>query len=123
MNGLFYFPITQCRASDSTTAGGAYPDDTARTIAVPAAAQCSGIPAGAKAYALNVTALPSGSPMPYLAAYPTGQARPIASILNAFEGQIVSNSTIVPAGVNGAIDVYAYRRTDVVVEISGYFGR
>jgi hypothetical protein len=23
----------------------------------------------------------------------------------------------------GGIDVYAYRRTDVVVEISGYFGR
>jgi len=43
--------------------------------------------------------------------------------LNAFEGQTVTNSTIVPSGVNGAIEVFAYRRTRIVVEISGYFAR
>lgn len=74
-------------------------------------------------YALNVTALPSGNPMPFLTAYPAGENFPNASILNAFEGQIVTNSAIIPAGEGGKINLYAYRRTHVVVEVSGYFGR
>jgi serine protease len=61
--------------------------------------------------------------MPFLTAYPTGQTRPNASVLNAFEGQVVSNSVIIAAGTGGAIDVFAYRRTNVVVELIGYFGR
>jgi hypothetical protein len=123
VSGQFYFPVTQCRASDSTVSGGIYGDDSFRTINVPTAVGCNGIPSTARGYALNVTALPSGSPMPFVTAYPTGQVRPNASILNAFEGQIVTNSAIVPANAAGAIDVYAYRRTHLVVEISGYFGR
>ena len=122
-NGMFYFPVTQCRASDSTASGGPYADDTTRPISIPAASGCSGIPSNARGYAINVTALPNGNPMPFLTAYPTGQPRPNASILNAFQGQIVSNSAIVPAGTNGSIDIYAFRRTDVVVDVSGYFGR
>ncbi|MBS1826059.1 MAG: VCBS repeat-containing protein [Acidobacteria bacterium] len=123
VNGQYYFPVTQCRASDSTVNGGQYADETTRTIAIPTATGCSGIPPTAKGYAINVTALPGGNPMPFLTAYPTGQPQPNASILNAFQGQVVTNSAIVPAGTNGAINIYAYRRTDVVVEVSGYFGR
>lgn len=122
-NGLFYYPVTQCRASDSTVNGGQYADESTRTIPIPTAPGCTGIPATAKGYALNVTALPGGNPMPFLTGYPTGQSQPNASILNAFQGQIVTNSAIIPAGANGAINIYAYRRTDVVVEVSGYFGR
>jgi hypothetical protein len=121
--GLYYFPVTQCRANDSTVTSGIYPDDSTRTINVPTAGNCVGIPATAKGYVVNVTAVPGGSPMPFITVYPTGQARPNASVLNAFQGQMVTNSTIVPAGTNGAINVYAYRQTHVVVEISGYFGR
>jgi len=40
-NGLFYYPVTQCRASDSTVSGGAYPDDTVRTINIPGSSGCS----------------------------------------------------------------------------------
>ncbi|MBI4905775.1 MAG: hypothetical protein HY820_19230 [Acidobacteria bacterium] len=121
--GLFYFPVKQCRAGNSTTSGGPYADETARTIHIPTAAGCSGIPATAQGCAINVTALPNGNPMPFLTAYPTGQPRPNASILNAFQGQVVSSGAIVRAGTGGAIDVFAHRRTDVVVEVSGYFGR
>ncbi|MBL8214955.1 MAG: lamin tail domain-containing protein, partial [Bryobacterales bacterium] len=122
--GLFYYPVTQCRANDSRTTGaGIYPDESSRSIAVPSSAGCSGIPTTAQAYAVNVTAIPDGNPMPFLTAWPTGSPRPGASILNAFQGQTVTNSAIVPTGANGTIDVYAYRRTNVVVEISGYFGR
>lgn len=130
VSGLYYFPVPQCRAADTTSAiytgafgGPAFADNTARTIPIPSSPFCSGIPATAKGYAVNVTALPDGRPMPFLTAYPTGQPRPNASILNAFEGQVVTNSAIIPAGANGAIDVYVYKQTNVVVEISGYFRR
>ncbi|MBI4907205.1 MAG: hypothetical protein HY820_26510 [Acidobacteria bacterium] len=119
--GLYYFPVKQCRVSDSSVSGSVYADDTARTISVPATGNCAGIPITAKGYSVNVTAVPNGGSVPFITAYPTGQARPNASILNAFEGQIVANSAIVPAGANGAIDVYAFRRTNVTVDLSGYF--
>ncbi|MEY2843694.1 MAG: hypothetical protein RI920_1731, partial [Pseudomonadota bacterium] len=45
------------------------------------------------------------------------------STLNAFEGQTITNSTIVSSGTGGSIDIFSYRRTRVVLEISGYFGR
>jgi hypothetical protein len=44
-------------------------------------------------------------------------------MLNAFEGQTVTNASIIPAGAGGGVDVFAYRRSQVVVEMSGYFGR
>jgi hypothetical protein len=123
VHGQLYFPVIQCRASDSTVAGGIYADETARAIDIPSSSGCPGIPNTAKGYLINVTALPNGNPMPFLTAYPTGQPRPNASILNAFQGQIVTNAAIVPAGTAGKIDVYAYRRTNVVVEVYGFFGR
>ncbi|MBL8229255.1 MAG: hypothetical protein JNL98_12285 [Bryobacterales bacterium] len=125
--GLFYFPVTQCRVSDTRNAAGAYggpifADDSSRTIAIPRSS-CAGIPTTARGYVLNATALPNGSPMPFLTLWPTGQARPNASVLNAFQGQIATNSAIIPAGSDGSIDLYAFRRTHVVLEVSGYFGR
>jgi len=129
VNGLFYYPTTQCRASDSTNANWIPPfgtpifeNETTRTIPIRSGA-CLGIPASARAYALNTTVIPNGSSMPFLTIYPTGQGRPNASVLNAFEGQTVTNSSIIPAGTGGAVDVFAFRRTHVVVEINGYFGR
>jgi hypothetical protein len=129
-NGLYYFPVTQCRVSNSADAnfagtfgGPIYADETTRTLPIPSSTRCAGIPTNARAYALNTIAVPAGSPMPFLTAFPTGQPRPNASILNAFEGQTVANSAIVPAGTGGSVDVFAYRRTHVAVEISGYFGR
>jgi hypothetical protein len=117
--GLYYFPLTQCRAQDSTL----YADNSTRTINVPSAGNCTGIPSNAKGYTMNVTAIPGGSGLPFVTVYPSGQLRPNASILNAFEGQTVTGGGIIPTGLNGAIDVYAFLRTNLVVDVSGYFGR
>lgn len=123
-NGLFFFTAPQCRVNDTTGADApAYGTDATRTIGIAASDRCLNIPSTAKAFALNFTAIPNGSPMPFLTAYPTGQPQPNASVLNAFEGQTVSNSAIIPSGPNGQVNVYAYRPTHVVVELSGYFGR
>ena len=133
VNGQYYFPLTQCRVSDSSDptytgvyGGPIYADDTTRSLPLREATRCASsaqIPAGAKGYAVNVTAMPNGSSLPFITAYPTGQPRPNASILNAFEGQVITNSAIIGAGTNGAIDVYAFRRSHIAVELSGYFGR
>lgn len=117
--GLLYFAVPQCRVADAS----AYGDEAQRTLAIASSGRCTGIPPTAAAYSLHVTAFPGGSAMPFLTAWPTGQPRPNASLLNAFQGQTVTNSGIVPAGTNGSVDIYTFRRTDVLVEVSGYFGR
>jgi hypothetical protein len=79
-----------------------------------------GVPASAQAYSVNVTAVPPG-PLAFVTIWPAGQTRPVVSTLNSFDGQVVANAAIVPAGINGAINVYASNNTDIVVDINGYF--
>jgi hypothetical protein len=120
-------PITPCRIMDTRpgegTQGAFGPPSIAggsnRTIPV-TQANC-GIPGGATAYSLNITVIPKG-PLAFLTAYPTGQARPNVSTLNSFEGSVVANAALVPAGFNGAIDVFVSHTTDVVIDINGYLG-
>lgn len=125
VNGLYYYPVTQARLFDSRAANGPcggpmFADESQRTISISA---CGGTPAGARAYHISATSLSSGLSMPFLTVWPSGVARPNASMLNAFEGQVVTNSVTVPAGQGGSIDVFAYRRTNVVVDLNGYFAR
>src|SRR5262249_29781987 len=79
-----------------------------------------GIPATARAYSLTATVVPSGA-LAYLTLYPAGQARPEVSTLNAFEGQIIANAAIVPAGANGAITAFALSDTQLILDVNGYF--
>ncbi|MBI4907105.1 MAG: hypothetical protein HY820_25995, partial [Acidobacteria bacterium] len=123
--GLAFYPVTPCRAADSRSTalqagfgGPAISGGTARTINL-AASQC-GIPATARAFSLNVTAMPPGY-LGFLTLYPAGQPRPLASTLNSWDGQVVPNAAIVPAGTNGSIDIYASDTTDFVLDINGYF--
>jgi hypothetical protein len=50
-----------------------------------------------------------------------GQAQPLASTLNAYEGQVVANSATLPAGTDGAVSVYVTDLTDVIIDINGYY--
>lgn len=128
--GQFFYPVTQCRASNTNDGsytgsfgGPAFADNTTRTIPLRASTRCPGIPQTVRGYAANATVMPNGNPMPFLTVWGTGQAQPNASVINAFQGQTVSSGFIVPAGTDGSIDVFAFRATHVAVEISGYFGR
>lgn len=128
--GLSYYPVTQCRALNTMDASytGAYggPQMTPaqdRTVALPGAPRCSGIPVSAQAFALNATAIPNGTPMPFLSMWPAGAPWPVVSQLNAFQGQTVSNSGIVPSGPNGAIQIKVNATTHAAVEVAGYFSR
>jgi len=125
-NGLGFYPVTPCRVADTRVLGGmtgpygppSMPGKSSRDF--PVAASPCGIPSTARVYALNITVVPPG-PLIYLSIWPTGQPMPIASTLNAFDGQVVANTAIVPAGDNGSISVYVSNPTDVLIDINGYF--
>jgi len=121
-----FVAVTPCRVMD-TRAGegktGAFgppflSGGTSRDIAM-AESGCS-IPAAATAYSLNVTVAPR-RPLSYLTIYPTGQTRPLASTLNSFQGKVVSNAALIPAGANGRISIFVTDDTDVIVDVNGFF--
>jgi hypothetical protein len=89
-----------------------------RTFSIPASA--CGIPTAAQAYSLNITVAPP-APLTYLTAWPTGETQPLVSTLNAYNGAIVANAAIVPAGAGGAINIYVSDTTQVIIDINGYF--
>jgi hypothetical protein len=129
-SGLFYYPVPQCRLVDTANPGlgnifgpPAIPANTVRTVPIRSSSCALGSTTVVGAYALNMTALPNGQSLPFITAYPTGHPRPNASQLNAFEGQVISDAAIVPAGTNGSIDIFTYQATNLVLEISGFFGR
>ncbi|MBL8216284.1 MAG: hypothetical protein JNK87_36535 [Bryobacterales bacterium] len=123
-NPLPFFPVRPCRVLDtrnpnSTFGGPVLGAAASRTV--PVAQSACGIPSTALAYSLNITVVPRG-PLSYLTVYPAGSAPPLVSTLNAFEGSVVSNAAIVPAGAGGGISLFATNTTDVIVDINGYFG-
>lgn len=123
---LGFVPVSPCRLADTRPGEGRTgafgpPLLTAGSIRdIPIPQGVCNIPASAKAYALNVTVVPL-RPLSFLTVYPTGQARPNVSTLNAFQGQTVANAAIVPAGSNGAVSVFATDDTNVIIDINGYF--
>ncbi len=121
--GFQFVPVTPCRMADTRGATGpfggpALNGGASRSFTVPASA-CN-IPPTAAAYSLNITAVPRG-PLSYLSVWPAGQTQPFVSTLNSFDGRIVANAAIVPAGTQGAVSLYASDATDVVIDINGYF--
>ena len=120
---LAFYPITPCRVFDTRLSNGSLGGPSiaggqSRDFGV-AAGSC-GIPASAKAYAMNFTVVPGG-PLGYLTVWPAGSAMPVVSTLNAPTGLITANAAIVPAGAGGAISVFASASTDVIADINGYF--
>ena len=120
---LQFYPVTPCRIADTRNPNGPFGGPemgaaTSRSFPVPSSA--CGIPASAAAYSLNVTVVPDG-PLSYLTTWPAGSAQPLVSTLNSWDGSVVANAAIVPAGTGGAIGVYVTNPTHVILDINGYF--
>jgi hypothetical protein len=81
-----------------------------------------GIPPNSAAYSLNITVIPQGY-LGFLTTWPTGQSEPVVSTLNSYNGQVVANAAIVPAGTNGEISIHVTDATDVLFDINGYFAQ
>jgi hypothetical protein len=88
---------------------------------IPVPNSTCGIPVAA-AYSLYfVVVPPSGGVVGFLSAWPDDQPWPGTAVLNAPVGGIIGNSTVVPAGSDGGIQVSATNPTDLVIDINGYF--
>lgn len=130
ISGKVFVPVTACRVADTrATSGFASPfgppyvtGNGYRSFPIPQGS--CGVPSTAKAYSLNITALPRGKQLQYITVWPSGQSRPVVSTLNAFDGRVVTNSAIVPAGTsatNGGVSIYVSEDTELLVDVNGYF--
>jgi hypothetical protein len=122
-SSLDFYPVTPCRIADTRNATGpfggpALSGGKPRAFSV-TTSDCQ-IPANARAYSLNVTALPH-SPLNYLTIWPTGQSQPTVSTLNASTGLVTANAAIVPAGEDGQVSVFVTQDADLVLDVNGYF--
>ncbi len=122
---LSFYPVTPCRVADTRGPAGPFGAPilaAATTRSFTIAASVCNIPSTAAAYSLNVTVVPGG-PLSYLTAWPAGSPLPGVSTLNSFDGTVVANAAIVPAGVDGAIAVFVTNSTHVILDINGYFAQ
>jgi probable HAF family extracellular repeat protein len=121
--GLNFYAVPPCRIVDTRKADGTFAGPimgASTTRAFPLSQGPCGISDSAAAYSLNMTVVPSGY-LGYLTLWPTGDAQPVVSTLNALEGQLVANAALVPAGTGGAVNVFVTNATHVVIDTNGYF--
>jgi hypothetical protein len=124
--GLKFYPAPPCRIADTRSSqsftGAFGPPSLAAysTRDFPILSGNCAIPSSAQAYALNLTALPSG-PLSFLSTWAAGGAYPGVSTLNSSNGNVIANAAIVPAGTNGATTVVAANPTDLIIDVVGYF--
>ncbi len=123
VGALNFYPVTPCRVADTRNPAGPFggPEmgsSATRSFAIPASA-CN-IPITAAAYSMNVTVVPDGR-LSYLSAWPAGSAQPVVSTLNSWDGAVVANAAIVPAGTGGTISIFVTDPTQVILDINGYF--
>ncbi len=84
-------------------------------------ADVAGVPADATAVAFNLTAT-EVTASSYLTAYPTGEARPLASNLNIIPGETRPNMVIVKVGADGMVSIYNNNgSTELIVDLNGWF--
>lgn len=78
-----------------------------------------GVPADAKAVAVNLT-VTTPRREGYVTAFPCGTPMPATSNLNFRSDQTVAVSAIVDVGTNGQICVFNNAETEVIVDVQGY---
>ena len=77
------------------------------------------VPGGASAVVLNIGAvLPSDQG--FLTVFPCGDDLPIASNVNYFGGDVVSNSVVARIGDDGKVCIYTLTETDLIVDANGF---
>lgn len=117
------YTLAPCRLVDTRLDPPALGANTTRTFAV--AGTC-GIPADARAVAVNVTAVNPGE-VGDLRLFPTGTATPMASTLNFAPGRTRAGNSIVPLGIDGRVSVQcdmpagSTSSTHFVLDVYAYF--
>ncbi len=89
---------------------------------IPVTTSGCGLPPTAQAYSLNATVVPTGA-LAFLTLWSAGQPQPFVSTLNAFDGTVVSNAAILPAGTSGSVSAFVTSLTDLILDVNGYFAQ
>ena len=119
--GSEYVAVTPERLLDSRDDVGGPPailgQGETRSVPVDGAA---GVPSGAAAVAINVTAVTPSSDT-YLTVWPKGQRRPRISSLNIAQGRTGGNFVLAEVGDDDIVQVYNRNgEVDIVVDVVGY---
>jgi hypothetical protein len=115
--GGAYTALTPSRILDTRLTGQTLAANSSLNLLVTGGS----VPTNAIAVALNVTVTDTTA-VAYLSVYPAGGTRPVLSNLNWVPNQTIANLVIVPVGVDGQVTFYSDAgRTDVVVDLQGYF--
>jgi hypothetical protein len=119
-------PLTPARLADSRegnpTVDGR--DEAFGRLAAGAVAEIQvtgrgGVPAGAAAVLLNVTAVrPDGEG--YFTVHPCDEPRPLASNVNYFAGGIEPNAVLAKLSATGSVCIYTFAASHLVVDVNGY---
>jgi hypothetical protein len=120
--GLKFMPLSPCRLLDTRNPNGplggpSLPAKVSRDFSV---LNVCGVPAGAGAIAVNITAIPKG-PLGYLTAWRKGVAQPVISTLNSLDGRVKANFAMIALDATQSFSLYATDSTDVAVDVTGYF--
>lgn len=111
-----YTPLTPVRVLDTREGAGLV--GPGRTVAVDLASK---VPTGTTAVVLNVTGV-SPTAETYVTAYPSGEARPLASSLNLARGEIRANLVTVRVTDARAVTLYNHLgSTHLVADLAGYY--
>lgn len=114
-----YSPVAPTRLFDSRETAPPAKVGAGRSVTIPVAGR-HGIPDDVVSVALNVTAVDAEAPG-YLTAFPSDEAVPLASNVNYFSANAVPNLVVAKVGTDGAIKVFSSAKSNVVVDLFGYF--
>jgi PKD repeat protein len=115
-----FFTLAPCRVVDTRIGGPALAPATERTFDL---RDTCGIPAGARAVAVNVTVIGSAGPG-HLRLWATGEARPESSTINFPAGVTRANNAVLRLGAAGSVSAFcsiASGTAHLVVDVTGYF--
>jgi len=94
------------------------PAGTTRTIQITG---LEGVPAGATAVAINVTALDATGPG-FITVYPSGTSLPNTSTVNFASSSPIANGAIAKLGADGKLSIRASANaTNVIVDVNGWY--
>ena len=103
------------RALDTRNTAAAVPTGSITTVNVTAA----GVPAGATAVSLNVTATGTTG-AGFVTVYPCDAAQPNTSNLNFVAGQTIANAVLAKPSATGTICLFNSIGTELLVDVGGY---
>jgi hypothetical protein len=108
--------MSPTRVLDTRNSGGSLGPGSTRTIDL-----SSRVPTTATAVTFNLTGA-SATRSTFVTAYPSGQARPVASSLNVVPGQVTPNLVTVALGADRRVTLHNNAgSTHLVADLSGYY--